>query len=325
MKIPVASRSSQSRVDNRSNPQGVSVASYSGTVGELIMVYLKGIILSSLTFGIYNFWLKVNVRKYLWSNVRIGGDSLSYHGTGKELFFGAIKFGFIVGFGGFLVSILLASKSIPVPIVLSVYFLGLAFLTPYALYLSRCFFLRRMEFRGVRFGMKNDARNYAMMYISNLCLTVVTLGLYFPKFRNEVYSFKINRTMYGERFFSYSANEKPLRSIFLKCWLLMLPTLGLSLLWYKARETSYQINNTRLGDLRMARDYRPWDLLFHELIFWGGLAVTFGLAAPWVSTWRFRYYVSHNAIVGVVPDAQNVPLSDQPSGMLESLAESVVS
>src|SRR5215471_264747 len=48
----------------------------------------RGAVLLLVTLGIYRFWLATDVRRFLWSNTEIAGDSLEYIGTARELLLG---------------------------------------------------------------------------------------------------------------------------------------------------------------------------------------------------------------------------------------------
>src|SRR5579884_4272209 len=54
---------------------------------------LKGAALLMLTLGLYRFWFATDVRRFLWSNTEIEGDTLEYTGLATELL------------GGFLIAI----------------------------------------------------------------------------------------------------------------------------------------------------------------------------------------------------------------------------
>ena len=41
-----------------------------------------------VTLGIYRFWLATDVRRFLWSNTEISGDTLEYNGLATELLVG---------------------------------------------------------------------------------------------------------------------------------------------------------------------------------------------------------------------------------------------
>src|ERR1041385_8448336 len=48
----------------------------------------RGALLLAVTLGIYRFWLATDVRRFLWSNTEVAGESLEYTGTPYELLIG---------------------------------------------------------------------------------------------------------------------------------------------------------------------------------------------------------------------------------------------
>src|SRR6516164_7341368 len=59
-----------------------------GKEGAYWRLRIKGAALVVLTLGIYRFWLATDVRRYLWSNTEIAGDTLEYNGLATELLIG---------------------------------------------------------------------------------------------------------------------------------------------------------------------------------------------------------------------------------------------
>src|ERR1051325_12065805 len=49
---------------------------------------VRGAALLMVTLGIYRFWLATDVRRFLWSNTEIAGETLEYTGTPLELLLG---------------------------------------------------------------------------------------------------------------------------------------------------------------------------------------------------------------------------------------------
>src|ERR1700678_4459071 len=49
---------------------------------------IVGTLLQAVTLGLYRFWLFTDMRRYLWSNTVIDGESLEYTGTPVELLLG---------------------------------------------------------------------------------------------------------------------------------------------------------------------------------------------------------------------------------------------
>ena len=64
-----------------------------GKEGAYWRLRIKGAALLVFTLGIYRFWFATDVRRYLWSNTEIGGETLEYTGLATELL------------GGFLIAV----------------------------------------------------------------------------------------------------------------------------------------------------------------------------------------------------------------------------
>src|SRR5262249_52995178 len=65
--------------------------SFHGSGGTLFGIHVINALLTIITLGIYYFWAKTRVRRYLTSQTEIEGDRFAYHGTPRELLFGALK------------------------------------------------------------------------------------------------------------------------------------------------------------------------------------------------------------------------------------------
>ena len=57
---------------------------YTGQRGALFGLAFKTALLTVLTLGIYRFWAKTRIRRYVWSSVSIDGDRLEYTWTGQR-------------------------------------------------------------------------------------------------------------------------------------------------------------------------------------------------------------------------------------------------
>jgi len=57
-----------------------------GRFGELFVLFIINILLGVITLGIYRFWGKTRIRKYIWSRSSFRGEHFEYSGTGGELF-----------------------------------------------------------------------------------------------------------------------------------------------------------------------------------------------------------------------------------------------
>ena len=59
-----------------------------GNEGAYWRLRIKGAALVMVTLGIYRFWLATDVRRFLWSNTEIDGETLEYNGLATELLVG---------------------------------------------------------------------------------------------------------------------------------------------------------------------------------------------------------------------------------------------
>src|ERR1700720_2908683 len=59
-----------------------------GDEGAFWRLRIKGAALVVVTLGIYRFWLATDVRRFLWSNTEVAGDTLEYNGLATELLVG---------------------------------------------------------------------------------------------------------------------------------------------------------------------------------------------------------------------------------------------
>ncbi|MGH2399196.1 MAG: DUF898 family protein, partial [bacterium] len=66
-------------------------AAFYGSGGTLFGIYLRNILLTLITLGVYYFWAKTRTRTYLVSQCEFERDRFAWHGTGKELFKGALR------------------------------------------------------------------------------------------------------------------------------------------------------------------------------------------------------------------------------------------
>ena len=61
---------------------------YRGDRTPLFKLAFATSILTLITLGIYRFWAKTRIRKYIWSSASASSDAFEYTGTGLEKFLG---------------------------------------------------------------------------------------------------------------------------------------------------------------------------------------------------------------------------------------------
>ncbi len=99
--IPVAIHGSLKYRLARTSWRGIFMG-YRGDLFSLYKIWLKGVGLSSITFGIYSFWMRADLQNYILDKVRIGNNELEYRGRGVELFIIAVLHSAVI-FGAIIV------------------------------------------------------------------------------------------------------------------------------------------------------------------------------------------------------------------------------
>ena len=157
----------------------------------------RGAVLLMFTLGIYRFWLTTDIRRFLWSNMELAGDSFEYTGTARELLLGfliaiAILLPLYAGF--FLLALGLGSLGVWSNLIA---LLVLTVLGQYAVYRARRYRLTRTVYRGVRFRQTGSPWRYAVCALLWWTLIALTLGLAYPFAQSRLERFKMGNTFFG--------------------------------------------------------------------------------------------------------------------------------
>jgi uncharacterized membrane protein YjgN (DUF898 family) len=154
----------------------------------------RGAVLLMFTLGIYRFWFTTDIRRYLWSNTELAGESFEYTGTAYELLL------------GFLIAL-----AVLVPLYSAFFLLTLAlggiwnslglliliFLGQYAVYRARRYRLTRTIYRGVRFHQTGSAFHYSVCAVLWWVLIILSAGLTYPFAQTQLEHFKMRHTFFG--------------------------------------------------------------------------------------------------------------------------------
>ena len=177
---------------NQSAP--ADIARFVGPSKTFWHVLSWGAVLLMFTLGIYRFWLTTDIRRYLWSNTELAGDSFEYSGTAYELLI------------GFLIAI---TALIPLYVAFfvltlapgnfwsSLGLLALFFLGQYAVYRARRYRLTRTIYRGVRFHQTGSALLYSVYAVLWWALIILSAGLAYPFAQSQLEHFKMRHTFFG--------------------------------------------------------------------------------------------------------------------------------
>ncbi len=173
-------------------------ARFVGATMAFWRIQLRGALLLAATLGIYRFWLATDVRRFLWSNTEIAGESLEYNGTATEILIGfliAVALLIPLNLGLFLLALTLG----PAGEFISVMGFPILFvLGQYAIFRARRYRLTRTVLRGVRCQQTGSAVRYAFCATFWWILIVLTLGLAYPFAQASLERYKMRNTFYGD-------------------------------------------------------------------------------------------------------------------------------
>lgn len=159
------------------SPQKGLMVGFHGTGGGLFKIMLINWVLTFFTIGIYYFWGKTKVRRYLWEQSSFAGDRFHYHGTGGELFKGALVFGLILGLinmGIVAIGSVWGPQAEMIAQMASSYII--LFLLPIIIVGAFRYRLSRTAWRGIRFSFRGKRRSALWLYIKGYIFTLLTLA-----------------------------------------------------------------------------------------------------------------------------------------------------
>jgi len=283
-------------VDGVSPGAPTAAVQFLGREGMYWRLRIKGAALLVLTLGIYRFWFATDVRRYLWSHVEIGGETLEYTGLATELL------------GGFLLAV-----AILVPLYTAIAGVALAFdaakeataaivfvlvvlLGQFALYRARRYRLSRTVFRGVRFNQHGSAWPYAVYALMWWTLVAVTLGLAYPWAQASLQRYKMRHTSYGDLPGEFEGTGSALFLRGLPLWLLVVGPIVIAFLALAA-----MINWDALNGMVADSENNPLGLLMGNIgmrvLVVGGAAIGTSIVAamllyPLFQALMLRWWIS---------------------------------
>ncbi|MGE0153431.1 MAG: YjgN family protein [Reyranellaceae bacterium] len=174
---------------------------YDGRLGELYVIFIKNVLLSIVTLGIYRFWGKTRIRRYLWSHTSLFGDRFEYTGTGKELFLGfllAIGLLIVAGGGLALVGWLLSLLHHGLLLIVSlIFFVGLNLLFFVARFTALRYRLSRTRWRAIRGGLAGSPWRFSLISAGWNIANLVAAGFLGPVVLIQTLSYRLKNAHFG--------------------------------------------------------------------------------------------------------------------------------
>jgi uncharacterized membrane protein YjgN (DUF898 family) len=184
-----------------------------GRFGELFVLFIINILLGIITIGIYRFWGKTRIRKYIWSRTSFRGERFEYSGTGMELFIGFLFAFLIFGppFLGFYAWIyfdppprnLDPSDPAVLQRLMAIYAVAFGlvivafYFTHVATFAAYRYRLSRTQWRGIRGTVGGSAWTYGFLGFGLSMLNGLSLGWTKPWADTVLLKYRLNQTTIG--------------------------------------------------------------------------------------------------------------------------------
>lgn len=294
--------------------KSITSLEFTGNTGDLYILYLKNIILTIITCGLYHPWAKTNIRKFTLSHLKLQGDFFDFVGTGKEVFIATLKF--IVGMAlfCFVVNISCAMTEVAISwmmhpdqasqivglikllLLLPMFYLYIFFL----FYGGQKYLLSRIRFRNIPFSFDSlDDKKLREIFFKIILKSLLTLYLYSFCIPNLFYGITINSLSYGDKKFSYKGvNDDFFLSVCLKSLIFSVITLGLYLPWAFINSLKFKINNTYFDGQKLSFDLSSQETIRLFLVFFILPVVTLGLGFPYAKVYFLQTIVRNTKIQG---------------------------
>jgi uncharacterized membrane protein YjgN (DUF898 family) len=279
---------------------------YDGNHFTLFMLYAQLFIGTLLTLGIYNFWGRTNIRRYLMGSILIRQDRYQYHGTGEELFWSFLKvFGQAVIYLAINMLILWAAIHywgwnsdwfIEGLIILNFIFMEGAIF--YAIHKILKYRFSRTSWRGVRYHLEGSSWQFVKLCFIKSILNIISLGILVPRSTLDTYSFLMNNLYFGDQRYRFKFDSHNLLKPHLISLLFLIPTLGFSRIWYWVKLHDFMADHLEFMDLKFINTSTVKGMLSLYLTNSLIILCTIGFGIPLAIHRSIKYHIENLTIVG---------------------------
>lgn len=260
---------------------------YFGKGSEFAIIFLKNLLLTIITLGLYYPWAKVERLKYHYQSTELDKSRFAFHGTGKEVFKGFIKvYIFLLILYTFLIYGTLSNSPKILGFALAAFYLCFFLIIPFAIHGAIRYRASRSSWKGIYFKYLGDKMELFWKCLTGLLLSVLTLGIYTPWFLVDLRKYILSHLRFGNLSFDFKGEGSSLFWINFKFVLLFYLTLGIYSFWYYKELWAFYANNTEITQNGKKVNFRlnmqAGDVFELVVVNFLLIAFTFGLATPWV-------------------------------------------
>lgn len=277
-----------------------------GKGSELFGILIDNFFLNLLTLGIYYPWAKAKKLRYYYSATSINKSDFQFSGTGKEMFFGLAKALLILFLLNFAYETFMAGMIIDWILLVGgiLYFLIFWLLFVIASIRAKRYRMSRTSWRGIRFRFEGTFKETSMMIAKGWLMTILSLGLYYPYYRNRFQEYWTTRSSFGKIYFNYNGKGNDVFQIWIKGILISILTFGIYIFWLKANLQRYFWNHTKYSDIKIVSNLYGGILLKESLIYIFLVLITFGFGIAWATVRYKTFYLGTFSLEGKIDLAE---------------------
>ena len=266
---------------------------FHGKGEEFFVIWIVNLFLTVITLGLYYPWARVRTLRFFYGNLSFAGSRFVFTGNGNELFVGwLLAYAILIAISGTYTYGQYTGNEQLQLIGLGIFVVGQWVLVPFAIHGMMRYRLSRTEWRGVRMGYRGERQALVKRYFMDTLLTLVTLGLYSFWLIVRMRKYVIGNSRFGQVTFQYTGSGWTYFSMVLVAYFLMLPTLGIYLLFFERELLKFLIEKIEMNQGEKRAVFRigmgGWEfvgiLITNALL----VVITLGLAAPWARVRMFK-------------------------------------
>lgn len=301
--------------------------SFHGQGKEYFRIILVNWLLTIITLGFYFPWAKAKSLKYLYGSTSFEKDRFTFHGTGREMFSGFIKF--IVVFG-LIYGMAFLFGYLEMPILGSIiFYFSFIVVLPFVIHGSYHYRFSRTSWRGIRFGYHGDRSELFTGFFKWVFFYVITLGIYGSWLIMKLRGYLLNNVRAGNVEFKYKGIGSEYFMLNLKGILLSLITLGVYVSWWQKNLFAYYVNNLTLNkdgqQIKMKSTATGGEFFKLNLINFLLIIFTLGFGYAWAVTRTMNFITGKIKLTGDMDlaniqqteDDYNDTTSDDMTGFLD--------
>ncbi len=195
----------------------------------LLLLVLKGWVLTALTLGAYRFWALADYRAFMWRHLSLGGERMEYDGRPAD---SLVRFLIDAAIAAPVIAATLVGMYMirdAEPLIRIGSLAGAAavavFLIQARRYRTRRYLASHTLWRGIRGGMDGSAFAYAAIAVAGWLAVILTLGLAYPWMRARCWAYQIRHARFGNRRFTYEPSRDGSFGAWLIVWLSVIGVL----------------------------------------------------------------------------------------------------